>query len=135
LLVKVAAPLVAPDAIKAQKEAAGVVNKDKLAKAKELASKISLTKKIGVEEKDIMQQATSAVLKGDVTSLMNPMTGKNLAETLADKLNAKLGYTAPVPSLMSLDVGLGVAEPKEDGTPGGATATRCGDFFVRIPFQ
>ena len=52
----------APDALKTQKEAAGVVNKDKLAKAKELAAKLNLTRK-PPEEVDIMQQATSAVLK------------------------------------------------------------------------
>ena len=54
--------MVAPDALKNQKEAAGVVNKDKLAKAKELAAKLNLTRK-APEEVDIMQQAASAVLK------------------------------------------------------------------------
>ena len=52
------------------------------------------------------------------------MTGRNLAESLADKINAKLGYTAPVPSLMSLDVGLGVPEPAEGSSTGQPTATR-----------
>ena len=53
------------------------------------------------------------------------MSGRNLAESLADKINAKLGYTAPVPSLMSLDVGMGVAEEKEGGGPSNTpTATR-----------
>ena len=53
------------------------------------------------------------------------MSGRNLAESLADKINAKLGYTAPVPSLMSLDVGMGVAEEKEGGGSSNApTATR-----------
>ena len=64
-------------------------------------------------------------LQGDVKSLLNPMTGRNLAESLADKINAKLGYTAPVPSLMSLDVGLGVPEPMEGSSSGQPTATRC----------
>ena len=64
-------------------------------------------------------------IQGDVKSLLNPMSGRNLAESLADKINAKLGYTAPVPSLMSLDVGMGVAEEKEGGGPSNApTATR-----------
>merc|ERR1712142_1082515 len=119
---EVATPLVAPDALKNQKEAVGVVNKDKLAKAKELAAKLNITRKTP-EEVDIMQQATSALLKGDVKSLLNPMSGRNLAESLADKINAKLGYTAPVPSLMSLDVGLGVPEPSEGGSSGQPTAT------------
>ena len=52
----------APDALKNQKEAVGVVNKDKLAKAKELAAKLNITRKTP-EEVDIMQQATSALLK------------------------------------------------------------------------
>ena len=63
-------------------------------------------------------------LQGDVKSLLNPMTGRNLAESLADKINAKLGYTAPVPSLMSLDVGLGVPEPMEGSSSGQPTTTR-----------
>ena len=70
-------------------------------------------------------------MQGDVKSLLNPMTGRNLAETLADKINAKLGYTAPVPSLMSLDVGLGVPEPIEGSSGGAPTANRYISFNNR----
>ena len=68
--MQVAAPIIAPDALKNQKEAAVTVNKDKLAKAKELAAKLNLTRKAPTEEVDIMQQATAAVLK--VQSLVFP---------------------------------------------------------------
>ena len=64
------------------------------------------------------------------------MTGRNLAETLADKINAKLGYTAPVPSLMSLDVGLGPPEPEQGSSGDRPVANRYGLFydllFIRI---
>lgn len=63
---------------------------EKLELAKRLASRISLQKNIGLEAKGATQQATEAVLKGQLSSPV--ISAKTLAEQRAEKLHAKLNY-------------------------------------------
>lgn len=64
-------------------------NQQKLELAKRLASRINRT--LGAEAQDITQQAAAAIMKGG--GMVAPqVSSKTIAEQMAEKLNAKLGY-------------------------------------------
>ena len=83
-------------------EGAGPVNKDKLALAKQLASKINIKTIAGA--KGETQAATEAFLKGG--SDAGQITAKAVADHLAAKLNAKLNYTPSDEPMMVEDGGI-----------------------------
>ncbi|KAK3090638.1 hypothetical protein FSP39_013319, partial [Pinctada imbricata] len=68
----------------------GMSNQIKLALAKQLAAKINMAKKIGGDSKDITQQAAKAIFVGE--GAVPEVAPKTVAEQLAEKINAKLGY-------------------------------------------
>ncbi|KAI6077053.1 putative ATP-dependent RNA helicase DDX46 [Aix galericulata] len=76
-------------------------NAEKLEIAKRLALRINAQKNLGAEAqvfvpfhfKDVMQQATNAILRGG-TIQAPTVSAKTIAEQLAEKINAKLNYTA-----------------------------------------
>ncbi|XP_013780707.1 probable ATP-dependent RNA helicase DDX46 isoform X2 [Limulus polyphemus] len=63
---------------------------EKLELAKRLASRINLQKNFGLDPKGATQQATEAVLKGQMSTPL--ISAKTLAEQRAEKLHAKLNY-------------------------------------------
>lgn len=68
--------------------ASATSNADKLELARRLASRINMSKNLGLEAKGTTQQAAEAILKG-----AHPLiTAKTVAEQLAAKLNTKLNY-------------------------------------------
>lgn len=75
-------------AIKAQ---LGVNNQQKLEMAKRLAAKINFSKNLGQEAQDITQQAAKAIFTNDISAPQ--VASKTIAEQMAEKINAKLGYT------------------------------------------
>ncbi|KAH3873458.1 hypothetical protein DPMN_036693 [Dreissena polymorpha] len=70
----------------------GANNQLKLEMAKRLAAKINFSKNLGQEAQDITQQATKAIF-GDGSSAAPQVASKTIAEQMAEKINAKLGYT------------------------------------------
>jgi len=70
-------------------------NQQKLELARRLASRIHMQKNIGAEAQDITQQAAAAIMKGG--GLAAPqVSSKTIAEQMAEKINAKLGYRPQV---------------------------------------
>lgn len=67
-----------------------VSNQEKLEMALKAASQISALRNIGDGSTDVNQKAVTSILSGDMTS--STMSSKVLAEQMAKKLNAKLGY-------------------------------------------
>ena len=67
-----------------------VSNQEKLEMAMKAASQISALRNIGDGSTDVNQKAVTSILSGDMTS--STMTSKVLAEQMAKRLNAKLGY-------------------------------------------
>lgn len=66
-------------------------NQQKLLLAKRLASRINMAKNLGNEGPDITQSAAIAIMKGE--NLTAPkVNSKTIAEQMAEKINAKLGY-------------------------------------------
>lgn len=68
----------------------GANNQLKLEMAKRLAAKINFSKNLGQEAQDITQQATKAMFQDGVTAPQ--VASKTIAEQMAEKINAKLGY-------------------------------------------
>ncbi|KAK6187967.1 hypothetical protein SNE40_005882 [Patella caerulea] len=66
-------------------------NIEKLELAKRLAAKINMVRNLGPDAQDITQQAAMAFLKGD-TIAAPQVKSKTIAEQMAEKINAKLGY-------------------------------------------
>ncbi|KAF2985995.1 hypothetical protein EK904_002152 [Melospiza melodia maxima] len=91
--------MAAPGTSNAPTPSAG--NAEKLEIAKRLALRINAQKNLGAEAqvmvpfhfKDVMQQATNAILRGG-TIQAPTVSAKTIAEQLAEKINAKLNYTA-----------------------------------------
>ncbi|KAH9513047.1 putative ATP-dependent RNA helicase ddx46 [Bulinus truncatus] len=69
----------------------GQNNQQKLELARKLAAKINYQKNLGTEAPDISQQAAIAIMKGD-SVVVPQVASKTIAEQLAEKLNARLGY-------------------------------------------
>ncbi|KAI0229607.1 putative ATP-dependent RNA helicase DDX46 [Lamellibrachia satsuma] len=69
-------------------------NMQKLELAKRLASRINMAKNLGAEAQDITQQAAAAIFKGSMPA--PSVSSKSIAEQMAEKINAKLGYKPPV---------------------------------------
>ncbi|KAK3760692.1 hypothetical protein RRG08_010665 [Elysia crispata] len=68
-----------------------VNNPHKLEMAKKLAQRINYSRHIGPEVQDISQMAAIAIMKGE--SVVVPQVhSRTIAEQLAEKLNARLGY-------------------------------------------
>ena len=84
-------------------EGAAPVNQDKLALAKQLASKINIKSQAGA--KGETQAATEAFLKGSDDG-QSMITAKAVADHLAAKLNAKLNYTPSDEPMMVEDGGI-----------------------------
>ncbi|KAL4239827.1 putative ATP-dependent RNA helicase ddx46 [Mactra antiquata] len=72
----------------------GANNQLKLEMAKRLAAKINLSKNLGQEAQDITQQATKAIFQDGVSAPQ--VASKTIAEQMAEKINAKLGYTPQI---------------------------------------
>ncbi|KAK2147639.1 hypothetical protein LSH36_543g00013 [Paralvinella palmiformis] len=68
-------------------------NQMKLEMAKKMASKIQAMRKLGPDAQDITQQATVAIMTGGVKAPL--VSSKTIAEQMAEKINAKLGYRPP----------------------------------------
>lgn len=68
-------------------------NQMKLEIAKKMASKIQAMRKLGPDAQDITQQATVAIMTGGVKAPL--VSSKTIAEQMAEKINAKLGYRPP----------------------------------------
>ncbi|ELU15222.1 hypothetical protein CAPTEDRAFT_167508 [Capitella teleta] len=66
-------------------------NKEALEKARLMASRIHLAKNIGAEAKDITQQAAVMLFRDGFAAPQ--VSSKTIAEQMAEKINAKLGYT------------------------------------------
>ncbi|CAL1528686.1 unnamed protein product [Lymnaea stagnalis] len=66
-------------------------NQQKLELARKLAARINYQKNLGTEAPDISQQAAIAIMKGD-SVVVPQVASKTIAEQLAEKLNARLGY-------------------------------------------
>ncbi|ESO85806.1 hypothetical protein LOTGIDRAFT_130484 [Lottia gigantea] len=69
-------------------------NLEKLELAKRLAARINMSKNLGPDAQDITQQAAMAFLKGDTNAPQ--VKSKTIAEQMAEKINAKLGYRPQV---------------------------------------
>ncbi|XP_055876786.1 probable ATP-dependent RNA helicase DDX46 isoform X2 [Biomphalaria glabrata] len=69
----------------------GQNNQQKLELARKLAAKINYQKNLGTDAPDISQQAAIAIMKGD-SVVVPQVASKTIAEQLAEKLNARLGY-------------------------------------------
>lgn len=69
----------------------GANNQLKLEMAKRLAAKINFSRNLGQEAQDITQQATKAIFQEGVSAPQ--VASKTIAEQMAEKINAKLGYT------------------------------------------
>ncbi|XP_059178010.1 probable ATP-dependent RNA helicase DDX46 [Physella acuta] len=69
----------------------GQNNQQKLELARKLAARINYQKNLGTEAPDISQQAAIAIMKGD-SVVVPQVASKTIAEQLAEKLNARLGY-------------------------------------------
>ncbi|XP_078658817.1 putative ATP-dependent RNA helicase DDX46 isoform X1 [Branchiostoma floridae x Branchiostoma belcheri] len=65
---------------------------EKLELAKRLATRINMQKNLGDQAQDVVQQAASAVMKGEILAAP-AVSAKTIAEQMADRINAKLGYT------------------------------------------
>ncbi|WAQ96317.1 DDX46-like protein, partial [Mya arenaria] len=72
----------------------GANNQMKLEMAKRLAAKINFSKNLGQEAQDITQQATKAMFQDGLVAPQ--VASKTIAEQMAEKINAKLGYTPQV---------------------------------------
>uniref|UniRef100_A0A0B7AZ96 Helicase C-terminal domain-containing protein n=1 Tax=Arion vulgaris TaxID=1028688 RepID=A0A0B7AZ96_9EUPU len=66
-------------------------NQQKLELARKLAARINHQKHLGPDAQDISQQAAIAIMKGD-SVVVPQVASKTIAEQLAEKLNARLGY-------------------------------------------
>ncbi|XP_060075225.1 probable ATP-dependent RNA helicase DDX46 [Ylistrum balloti] len=86
----VAKPIVPTQTPQPQIVAPTVSNQQKLELAKRLAAKINMQKKIGPDAQDITQQAAKSILTGDGAAPQ--VASKTIAEQMAEKINAKLGY-------------------------------------------
>ena len=80
------------------------IAKDKLALAKQLASKISIKSVTG--GKGETQVATEAFLKGGEGAAQSMITAKSVADHLAAKLNARLNYTPSDKPMLVEDGGI-----------------------------
>ncbi|XP_013414892.1 probable ATP-dependent RNA helicase DDX46 isoform X4 [Lingula anatina] len=69
-------------------------NQQKLELAKRLASMINRQKNLGAEAQDITQQAAASILQG-LPSQAPQVSAKTIAEQMAEKINAKIGYRPP----------------------------------------
>jgi ATP-dependent RNA helicase DDX46/PRP5 len=78
--------VIAPNA---QQPAPSAGNLQKLELAKRLASQINLAKNLGPEQ-DNTQQVAAAIMRGDMSAPQ--ISSKTIAEQMAEKINAKLGY-------------------------------------------
>merc|ERR1719400_2369069 len=85
-------------------ESNGPVNEDKLALAKQLASKINIKAVAG--GKGQTQVATEAFLKGGEGAGQTMITAKSVADHLAAKLNARLNYTPSDEPMLVEDGGI-----------------------------
>ncbi|XP_078576632.1 putative ATP-dependent RNA helicase DDX46 isoform X6 [Branchiostoma floridae x Branchiostoma japonicum] len=65
---------------------------EKLELAKRLATRINMQRNLGDQAQDVVQQAASAVMKGEILAAP-AVSAKTIAEQMADRINAKLGYT------------------------------------------
>lgn len=68
-------------------------NQQKLDLAKKLAAKINIAKKIGPDAQDITQQAAKSIMTGEGSAPQ--VASKTIAEQMAEKIHAKLGYRPP----------------------------------------
>ncbi|KAJ8318546.1 hypothetical protein KUTeg_003637 [Tegillarca granosa] len=68
-------------------------NQQKLELAKILAAKINIAKKIGPDAQDITQQAAKSIMTGEGSAPQ--VASKTIAEQMAEKIHAKLGYRPP----------------------------------------
>jgi len=66
-------------------------NQQKLEQARRMAARINYQKNLGPEAQDISQQAAIAIMKGE-SVVVPQVASKTIAEQLAEKLNARLGY-------------------------------------------
>lgn len=87
----VAKPIVSQPAAAPLVNVGPVNNPHKLEMAKKLAQRINYNKNLGPEVQDISQMAAIAIMKGE--SVVVPQVhSRTIAEQLAEKLNARLGY-------------------------------------------
>jgi len=84
--------------------AASAQNTQKLELAKRLASRINIQRHLGPEAQDISQQAAIAIMKGEHVAAPQ-VASKTIAEQLAEKLNARLGYRPPTEDEQGLEGG------------------------------
>ena len=74
-------------------QTSSVSNLEKLKMAKIIANQININKKIGPDAQDITQQATKSFMTGEGSAPQ--VASKTIAEQMAEKINAKLGYRPP----------------------------------------
>ncbi|XP_064633149.1 probable ATP-dependent RNA helicase DDX46 [Lineus longissimus] len=67
-------------------------NQQKLELAKRLAFKINMQRNLGAEAQDITQQAAAAIMQNRMMTPVPQVSSKTIAEQMAEKINAKLGY-------------------------------------------
>ncbi|ESO04659.1 hypothetical protein HELRODRAFT_187002 [Helobdella robusta] len=88
-------------------------NLEKLELAKKAASQINILKNTTAEPLDVNQQAAAAILKGGVA--VTHVSSKTIAEQMAEKINAKLGYRPMTEEEKEAELGIlpanQVAEP------------------------
>lgn len=68
-------------------------NVQALEKARLMASRIHMARNLGAEAKDVTQQAAVSLFRDGVAAPQ--VSSKTIAEQMAEKINAKLGYTPP----------------------------------------